>query len=192
MMCLVSAVRIWPIFRVQTADRAIILVGFGLLAFPVGIVLKIICAFLLDEDDFKEITNLLFGLETHEVWNLCIQLGLKPSAVKEILKLISDPQKQLEEVILMWLQKKYKYEKHGYPTKRNLVQALVQCNRHDLAGKIDGNQPSMLILAIIIRIYMKKLQGTCQVRHTLFNLMPSLLYTGKKKKKKNYTLSRKI
>ena len=64
----------------------------------------------------------------------------------------------LEEVILLWLDKKYNVEKFGKPTWRMLVEAVDRKrggNNHELAKKIATKHPSgsSSLLLLLLRLF---------------------------------------
>ena len=54
----------------------------------------------------------------------------------------------LKDVLLLWLNQKYRVEKYGLPTWRMLVEAVDKKtggNNHDLAKEIASNHPTGMI-----------------------------------------------
>ena len=72
-------------------------------------------------------------------------LRLDIDALKDIRDAYPNDEEALEEVILLWLKKKYNVEKYGHPTWRMLVEAVDRKrggNNHELAKKIASKHPS--------------------------------------------------
>ena len=72
-------------------------------------------------------------------------LRLDIDELKAIRDEYPNAEQALEEVILLWLKKKYKVEKYGPPTWQMLVEAVDRRkggNDHELAKKIASKHPS--------------------------------------------------
>ena len=72
-------------------------------------------------------------------------LRLDIDELKAIRDTSPNADQALEEVILLWLKKKYNVEKYGPPTWRMLVEAVDRKrggNNHELAKKIASKYPS--------------------------------------------------
>ena len=70
-------------------------------------------------------------------------------SIKEKYPNESDDRQALSDILELWLQKKYKFEKFGTPTWRMLVEAVDRKaggNNHDLAKEIASHHPAAGIM----------------------------------------------
>ena len=85
-------------------------------------------------------------------------LRLNIADLKAICDAYPNADQALEEVILLWLDKKYNVEKFGKPTWRMLVEAVDRKrggNNHELAKKIATKHPSgsSSLLLLLLRLF---------------------------------------
>ena len=67
------------------------------------------------------------------------------TAIRDAYPSDSDSVRALEDVLLLWLDRKYNAEKYGHPTWRMLVAAVDKetgGNNHELAKKIADQHPA--------------------------------------------------
>jgi hypothetical protein len=78
-------------------------------------------------------------------YNLGRSLNLKIADLRKIRDEQSSESDALEDVLLLWLNKKYDEKKHGPPTWRMLVEAVNKKtggDNHELAKQIVLNHPA--------------------------------------------------
>ena len=108
--------------------------------------LSIILLFCTGEDDLLDVLE-----EVHSIQSAYLPLGqwlrLSNDDLKAIHKTYPDDSmadQALKDVLLLWLNQKYKVERFGPPTWRMLVEAVDKKtggNNHELAKEIASNHP---------------------------------------------------
>ncbi len=96
---------------------------------------------ILDEDDLSKIIKEILPIESR-YYNLGRSLNLKIPDLRRIRDENSRESDALEDVLLLWLNKKYDEKKYGPPTWRMLVEAVNEetgGDNHKLAEKIALN-----------------------------------------------------
>jgi hypothetical protein len=99
---------------------------------------------ILDEDDLSIIIEEILPIESR-YYNLGRSLNLKIADLRKIRDEHSSESDALEDVLLLWLNKKYDEKKHGPPTWRMLVEAVNKKSggdNHELAKQIALNHPA--------------------------------------------------
>ena len=101
----------------------------------------------LDEDDLIDVMEEVFPLQSL-YFSLGRALRLQMDSMKAIREAHlreSDTEHALNDVILLWLRRKYNVERFGPPTWRMLVKAVDKetgGNNHELAKKIASGHPA--------------------------------------------------
>ena len=114
-------------------------------------------------------------------------------SIKEKYPNESDDREALSDILELWLQKKYKFEKFGTPTWRMLVEAVDRKaggNNHDLAKEIASDHPAAGIMNnsnfivylshnYVRCIYSIHIRSHEYIRSILYRLLnPILIHAG--------------
>jgi hypothetical protein len=98
----------------------------------------------IDEDDLSNIIEEIQPIKS-KYYDLGRSLNLKIADLREIRDKQSSESDALEDVLLLWLNKKYNEKKYGPPTWRMLVEAVNKKtggDNHELAKQIALNHPA--------------------------------------------------
>ena len=105
------------------------------------------CLYVVDNDDLSCVIEEVVSIQSR-YYSLGRSLGLKISDLKSIRDKYPSPsgsEQALEDVLLLWLDKKYSVEKFGPPTWQMLVKAVDMesgGNDQELAKQIASRHPT--------------------------------------------------
>ena len=99
-----------------------------------------------DEDDVTDVLEEVLSIKAvYFPLGECLRLSsCDLKAIREAYPDDSIADQALKDVLLLWLNQKYKVEKYGLPTWRMLVEAVDKKtggNNHELAKEIASNHP---------------------------------------------------
>ena len=114
---------------------------------------------ILDEDNLHDLTRALWTIRS-SYYSFGQSLNLERRdlrGIRDRYPMESDAELALEDVLLLWLEKKYNVAKHGPPTWRMVIKAVNEMcdgSYHELAKKMASNHQTGRLFKLLVPVHV--------------------------------------